>query len=42
LAELLGDPVAVYLTNATDEEKHQMDLSIKQDMATERREEVRV
>jgi hypothetical protein len=33
LAELFGDPVAVHLTNATDEEKHEMDVSIKYEMA---------
>jgi hypothetical protein len=33
LAELFGDPVVVHLTNATDEEKHEMDVSIKYEMA---------
>jgi sugar porter (SP) family MFS transporter len=42
LAELFGDPVVVHLTNATDEEKHEMELSIKQEMATERTEELQV
>ena len=42
LAELFGDPVVVHLTNATDEEKREMDMDIKQEMASERREEVRV
>jgi hypothetical protein len=41
LAELFGDPVVVHLTNATDEEKHEMDLSIKQEMAMEMREKLR-
>lgn len=40
LAELFGDPVVVHLTNATDEEKREMDMDIKQQMATERREDV--
>jgi hypothetical protein len=40
LAELFGDPVVVHLTNATEEEKREMDMDIKQEMATERREEV--
>lgn len=40
LAELFGDPVVVHLTNATDEEKREMDMDIKQQLATERREEV--
>jgi hypothetical protein len=42
LAELFGDPVAVHLTNATEEEKREMDMDIKQGMISERREEVRV
>ena len=40
LAELFGDPVVVHLTNATDEEKREMDMDIKQQMETERREDV--
>lgn len=42
LAELFGDPVVVHLTNATEEEKREMDMDIKQEMVSERREEVRV
>jgi hypothetical protein len=40
LAELFGDPVVVHLTNATEEEKREMDVDIKQQMAAERREDV--
>lgn len=42
LAELFGDPVVVHLTNATEEEKREMDMDIKQEIATERREDVQV
>lgn len=36
LAELFGDPVVVHLTNATEEEKREMDMDIKQQIAIER------
>jgi hypothetical protein len=42
LAELFGDPVVIHLTNATNEEKREMDMDIKQEIATERREDVHV
>lgn len=35
LAELFGDPVVVHLTNATDEEKFEMDMHIKNDLIAE-------
>ncbi|KAG9240104.1 general substrate transporter [Calycina marina] len=35
LAELFGDPVVVHLTNATDEEKFEMDMHIKNDLVAE-------
>lgn len=40
LAELFGDPVVVHLTDATDEERQKMDISIKQEMVAEKRENV--
>jgi hypothetical protein len=42
LAELFGDPVVVHLTDATDEERQKMDISIKQEMFAEKRENVNV
>ncbi|KAH7090548.1 general substrate transporter [Paraphoma chrysanthemicola] len=42
LAELFGDPVVVHLTNATEDEKREMDMDIKQEMISERSDEVRV
>lgn len=42
LAELFGDPVVVHLTDATDEERQKMDISIKQEMVAEKRENVNV
>lgn len=32
LAELFGDPVVVHLTTATEEEKYEMDLHIKNEL----------
>jgi hypothetical protein len=40
LAELFGDPVVVHLTDATDEEKHKMDMDIKNELIAEQREQV--
>jgi hypothetical protein len=40
LAELFGDPVVVHLTNVADEEKHEMDLSVKEGMTTTRTEKL--
>ncbi|KAF2268929.1 MFS sugar transporter [Lojkania enalia] len=43
LAELFGDPVVVHLTNATDEQKQEMDLEIKNELIAgiEHREDTR-
>jgi hypothetical protein len=35
LAELFGDPVVVQLTGATDEERREMDLRIKNELIEE-------
>lgn len=35
LAELFGDPVVVHLTTATEAEKHEMDLQIKNELVNE-------
>ncbi|KAF2802930.1 general substrate transporter [Mytilinidion resinicola] len=40
LAELFGDPVVVHLTDATDEQKMEMDLDIKNQLIAEHREDV--
>jgi hypothetical protein len=42
LAELFGDPVVVHLTDATDEQKQQMNMDIKQEMVAEKHEHVNV
>lgn len=42
LAELFGDPVLVHLTDATDEQRQQMDMEIKNEMIAEHREDVNV
>lgn len=42
LAELFGDPVVVHLTDATDEQRQQMDMEIKNELIAEHREEVKV
>lgn len=41
LAELFGDPVVVHLTDATDEQRRQMDMDIKNEMIAEHKEEVK-
>jgi hypothetical protein len=41
LAELFGDPVVVHLTDATEEQKHDLDMEIKNELIAERREEVK-
>lgn len=40
LAEIFGDPVAVHLTTATDAERHEMDLQIKNDLVAQQIEHV--
>jgi hypothetical protein len=35
LAEIFGDPVAVHLKTATEVERHEMDIQIKNDLVTE-------
>ena len=40
LAEVFGDPVVVHLTNATEAEKHEMDMHIKNDLMAEQVEHV--
>lgn len=42
LAELFGDPVVVHLTDATDEQRQQMNIDIKKELAAEHREEAKV
>ena len=42
LAELFGDPVVVHLTDATEEQKIEMDMDIKREMHAEHQENVRV
>ncbi|KAJ4369058.1 hypothetical protein N0V83_006141 [Neocucurbitaria cava] len=42
LAELFGEPVVVHLTDATDEQRAQMDMDIKQEMVAEHQEHVHV
>lgn len=42
LAELFGDPVVVHLTDATEEQKIEMDMDIKREMHREHQENVRV
>ena len=41
LAELFGDPVVVHLTDATDEQRQQMDMEIKNELVAEHKEDVR-
>ncbi|KAF2006125.1 general substrate transporter [Amniculicola lignicola CBS 123094] len=40
LAALFGDPVLVHLTDATDEQRQELDLEIKNDLIAEMREDV--
>lgn len=42
LAELFGETVVVHLTDATDEQRLQMDRQIKQEMAAEHKEKINV
>ncbi|KAF2793218.1 MFS sugar transporter [Melanomma pulvis-pyrius CBS 109.77] len=42
LAALFGDPVVVHLTDATEEQKQEMDLDIKNELIAEQREDVKV
>jgi hypothetical protein len=42
LAALFGDPVVVHLTDATDEQKQEMDMDIKNELIAEMREDVKV
>lgn len=42
LAALFGDPVIVHLTDATDEQKREMDMEIKNELIGEQRVEVKV
>jgi hypothetical protein len=41
LAELFGDPVVVHLTDATDEQKREIGLEIKNELIAEHREDVK-
>jgi hypothetical protein len=42
LAELFGDTVVVHLTDATDEQRQQMDMDIKNELVAEHKEDARV
>jgi len=42
LAELFGDLVIVHLTDATEEQKHELDMEIKNDFVTEQKENIKV
>jgi len=41
LAELFGDTVVVHLTDATDEQRQQMDMEIKNELFAEHKEDAR-
>lgn len=41
LAALFGDPVVVQLTDATDEQRQQMDMDIKREMISEQRDNIK-